>query len=146
MGSPGMARVLTIGTFDLFHYGHLNLLRECDALAEGAEVIVGVNDSEFVESFKGSLPVQMNFERLRNVRSVRHTDHAFIHYGRDFAKQDIEDWKPGVIAVGDDWRDRDYLAQLGVTQRFLDERGIRVVYLPRTEGVSSTLLRDSLTR
>jgi cytidyltransferase-like protein len=142
-----MARVLTIGTFDLFHYGHLNLLRACYDLApEGAKVIVGVNDSEFVESFKGVLPTHSNFERLVNVQAVRYVDTVFMHYGRDFARDDLTAHAPDIIAVGDDWRDRDYLVQLGVTQRFLDERGIRLVYLPRTEGVSSTLLRGSLPR
>jgi glycerol-3-phosphate cytidylyltransferase len=143
MGSPGMARVLTIGTFDLFHEGHVNLLERCRDLGT---VIVGVNDSEFVESFKGRAPVVDNSGRERVVMACRYVSDTFIHYGRDFAKDDIETVAPDIIAVGDDWRDRDYLAQLGVTQRFLDERGIRLVYLPRTEGVSSTLLRDSLTR
>jgi glycerol-3-phosphate cytidylyltransferase len=139
-----MTRVLTIGTFDLFHYGHLNLLRACYQM--GSQVVVGVNDSEFVESFKGVAPTHSNGERIANVKAVRFVDLAFIHYGRDFAAQDIDEWAADIIAVGDDWQDRDYLAQLGVTQRFLDERGIRLVYLPRTEGVSSTLLRGSLPR
>jgi glycerol-3-phosphate cytidylyltransferase len=138
-----MTRVLTIGTFDLFHEGHVNLLERCRDLGT---VVVGVNDSEFVESFKGRAPVVDNHGRERVVMACRFVSDTFIHYGRDFAKDDIELVAPDIIAVGDDWQGRDYLGQLGVTQDWLDARGIRVVYLPRTPGVSSTLLRDSLTR
>ena len=135
-----MSRVLTIGTFDLFHYGHLNLLREARKL--GFSLTVGVNDSEFVETFKGVTPLHSNAERMANVRSLRFVEDAFVHYGRDFIRDDLTRWYPNVIAIVDDWQDLDYLGQLGVTQDWLDRRGIRVAYLPRTPGVSSTLLRS----
>jgi glycerol-3-phosphate cytidylyltransferase len=137
-------RVLTIGTFDLFHVGHLELLRECNRLAGLRGVIVGVNDGDFVRRFKGRRPVNSNDERLANVRAIRFTDAAFIHLGRDYAQRDIRRFLPDIIAVGDDWQGRDYLDQLGVTQDWLDTRGIRVVYVPRTTGVSSSAVRASL--
>lgn len=137
-------RVLTIGTFDTFHYGHINLLRRCHELAGlDGEVIVGVNDSAFVKRFKGVVPLHSNGERMDFVRSIRFTAAAFIHYGREDAALDIMRWHVSVIAVGDDWQDRDYPGQLGVTQDWLDARRIRVVYLPRTAGVSSTQLREA---
>lgn len=139
-----MNRVLTIGTFDLFHVGHLELFSQCRALARyDGEVIVGVNSDDFVASYKRPAVVRER-DRLAIVKACRLVTTAFLHMGRGSVRSDLNIYLPDIIAVGDDWRDRDYLAQLGVEQDWLDARGIRVVYLPRTTGESTTALRERL--
>lgn len=138
-------RVLTIGTFDLFHVGHLELLHGCRLLAGHAgRVIVGVNADDFVAQYKGRLPVVGEFERELIVRAIAYVDETFIHRGRERAAFDIGYYGPDIIAVGDDWRDRNYAEQLGIDDGALDRWGIELVYIPRTTGVSSSGIRASL--
>lgn len=136
--------ILTLGTFDLFHVGHVELLRECRAMAGNGRVIVAVNGDLFVGRFKGRSPIVPLYERLTLLAACRYVDRVFVNYGGDNQRLLIGNIGPDIIAVGDDWQDRDYLGQLGVTQDWLDERGIRIVYVPRTTGVSSTKVRSSL--
>jgi glycerol-3-phosphate cytidylyltransferase len=136
-------RVLTMGTFDMFHVGHLELLKACRDLAGYlGTVIVGVNTDEFVELFKGKRPIVPLADRAEIIYACRYVDDVFLNDGGDEQRRWIARFQPRVIAVGDDWKDRDYLGQIGVTQAWLDKRGIEVVYVPRTTGVSSSALRE----
>lgn len=138
-------RTLTMGTFDLLHPGHLHLFRWCRRLAgEGGEVVATVNSDEFVASYKGRAPVMGQVDRRELVRALAEVDRCYIHMHGEDAKPTISLIKPGIIAIGADWRDRDYLGQLGVTQDWLDERGIVVVYVPLLAGHSSTALREAM--
>ena len=65
--------------------------------------------------------------------------------GRD-SRPAIEKIKPDFIVVGSDWAKKDYYAQMGFTQKWLDDRGITLVYVPYTEGISSTILKERLMR
>lgn len=136
-------RVLTLGTFDLFHVGHVELLERCWGIADGGPVIVAVNTDEFVERYKGKRPIIPFADRVTVVGACRFVDFVRANDGDD-QPDIIELARPNIIAVGDDWKDRDYLAQLDLTQEWLDERGIRIVYVPRTTGVSSSQVRASL--
>jgi glycerol-3-phosphate cytidylyltransferase len=136
-------RVLTMGTFDLFHVGHLELLKACSTLCHPDPTVhVGVNTDDFVAAFKGHHPIVPLDERMALVGSCRWVDTVQPNPGGAGQVALIESVRPRYIAVGDDWKDRDYLGQIGVTQAWLDERGIRVVYVPRTTGVSSSALRE----
>lgn len=143
--------VLTIGTFDLLHVGHLELLRECRRIAgQAGTVIAAVNTDAFVERYKGRPPVLLLSQRLEMVRAVRFVDAAVVNVGDEDSGLTIECVRPDVLAIGDDWLDpgRDegrYLAQLGITSDWLRERGLWVEYVPRTRGVSTTLLRENAT-
>ena len=137
--------VLTIGTFDRLHVGHLELLDECRFLAGQGRVMVGVNRDAFVERFKGVTP-QPLAHRVEMVRALRVVDDVFINVGDEDAGYLIEAVSPELLAIGDDWLDPGgdetrYLAQLGITADWLVERGLRIEYVPRTRGVSSTALR-----
>lgn len=127
-------RVLTIGTFDLLHRGHLNLFQRCMAL--GA-LTIGVNSDHFVLKYKGVVPMEDEITRLGNC-----SEHApsSLHIGA--TEQFILCEQPDVIVVGSDWAERPYLEQLGVTQQWLNEQDISVMYVPYTEGISSTQLRN----
>lgn len=130
-------RVLTLGTFDLFHVGHLNLLNRAHSF--GGELVVGVNSDRFVEAYKRRPTVVKESDRLKIVQAVKGVDRALLNDGpgRDL----IEQVNPSVVVVGSDWHRRDYLEQLDLTQQWVDAHGIAVAYVPRTPMVSSSQLR-----
>ena len=137
--------VLTIGTFDLFHAGHVELLQECRKLAgPSGFVYVGVNTDEFVKRFKGVTTSYNLDERLYILRAIKYVDFVGINDGDEDAWPMIQKVKPDIIAIGDDWRDRDYLAQLHVTEQQLKSVGAVVNYIPRTTGQSSSRIRETL--
>lgn len=141
-----MTAVLTIGTFDMLHVGHLELFRACRRLAglDGL-FVVAVNSDEFVERFKGRRPIESQHDRMTKLCAIRGVDHVVRNMGDEYAGQVIGRMNPRIVAVGDDWAPpKDYLGQLHITQAFLDERGIRIEYVPRTTGESTTAIRARL--
>lgn len=137
-------RVYTGGTFDLFHAGHVELLRYCKLISEQGEVTVGLNTDEFVRNFKGKTPVCSYFERLEVLKACRHVDHVIRNFGGPDSKPAITIAQPNVIVIGSDWHPqtgRDYMAQMQFTQDWLDTRGITLQYYPRTTPISSTDIR-----
>lgn len=126
------------GVFDMFHIGHLNILRNarlhCDRL------IAGVVSDEMAERAKGQLPVVPLAERLEIVRSVRYVDEAVVESVPD----KVEMWRQlrfDVIIKGDDWRGTPKGLAL---ERTMADVGVEVAYLPYTAHTSSTLLRRVL--
>jgi glycerol-3-phosphate cytidylyltransferase len=138
--------VLTIGTFDRLHVGHLELLAACRHLVGPQGVVsVAVNRDEFVQRFKGVTP-QLLAHRVEMLNALRLVDRVYVNVGDEDARQVIDAVMPDALAIGDDWLDaghdeRRYLRQLGVTAEWMAERDLRVAYIPRTRGVSSTALR-----
>lgn len=125
-----MKRVLTYGTFDLLHQGHLNLLRRAKAL--GDYFIVGVT-SENYDRYRGKLNVKQSLsERIENIRATGLADEIVVEEYEGQKIDDIVRMGVDVFAIGSDWAGRfDYLKEY-----------CQVVYLERTKGVSSTELRD----
>ena len=124
-----MKRVITYGTYDLLHEGHINLLRRAKAL--GDYLIVGVTNDSF-DRERGKLNVRNNvLERVEAVKATGFVDQVIIE---DYMGQKIDDilkYDIDIFAIGSDWEGKfDYLNEY-----------CEVVYLPRTEGVSSTMLR-----
>jgi cytidyltransferase-like protein len=135
-------RLLTIGTFDRLHVGHLELLAACRY--QGGRVMVGVNRDEFVERYKGR-PPQPLAHRIEMLAALRDVDDVFVNVGDEDARPLIEAVRPTLLAIGDDWLDpghdeRRYFRQLGVTSEWMAARGLKVWYVPRTRGVSTTAL------
>ncbi len=124
-----MKKVITYGTFDLFHEGHYNLLQRAKAL--GDYLIVGVTTEQFDET-RGKLNIVDSLsDRIHNVSSCGFADEIIVedHIGQKV--EDIQKYKIDIFTVGSDWVGRfDYLRDY-----------CEVVYLPRTENVSSTLMR-----
>ena len=139
-----MKRVYTGGTFDLFHRGHVNLLKECYDIANGGQVVVSLNTDEFIEAYKGRPPVMPYDERVAVLEACRYVDKVIPNVGGRDSRPAIERAKPDLIVVGDDWQGRDYLSQLGVTKEWLDGFDIKVRYVPYTKGISSTEIRRRL--
>lgn len=138
--------VLTLGTFDLFHYGHVRLLLRCRGLAgRDGRVTVALNPDEFVRSYKGRDPVVPYEARKEVLEACRYVDAVIPNSGGADSKPAIERAFPvDYIVVGSDWRHRDYHGQLGVTEEWLAERGIQIVYVPYTDSISSSLIRQAI--
>lgn len=133
--------VATLGTFDLFHRGHVNLLRRCREVAQGDEVIVGLNLDEFVEEFKGRRPVVNYSDRAAVLRACRYVDLVVPNVGKADSKPILMSMRPDVLVVGSDWQDRDYHAQIAASPEWLAARGIHIIYVPYTTDISTTALR-----
>ena len=128
-----MVKVITYGTYDLLHQGHINLLRRAKEL--GDYLIVGVTSDSF-DRGRGKLNVRNNvLERVEAVKSTGYADEVIIE---DYVGQKIDDiqkYNVDIFAIGSDWEGLfDYLNEF-----------TKVVYLPRTEGISSTMLRAETT-
>lgn len=142
------ATVLTMGTFDLFHAGHVALLRECRKLAGPVgQVVAAVNTDSFVEAFKDRSPVIPCQQRAAVVAACRHVDEVIENTGDDQAAL-IASVAPTWLVVGADWARRDYYAQLGVTPDWLTEHGISLVYIGHEHSatVSSSRIRQEISR
>lgn len=128
-----MKKIITYGTYDLLHQGHINLLRRAKAL--GDYLIVGVTNDSF-DRERGKLNVRNNvLERVDAVKATGFADKIIIE---DYVGQKIDDiqkYDVDIFAIGSDWEGKfDYLKEF-----------CEVVYLPRTEGISSTMLREEST-
>jgi glycerol-3-phosphate cytidylyltransferase len=127
------------GVFDMFHVGHLNILRNarlaCDRL------IAGVVSDERAAAVKGNLPIVPVAERLEIVRAIKFVDDAVV----EDVEEKLEMWRRlrfDVIIKGDDWRGTPKGDKL---ERDFASVGVEVVYLPYTVHTSSTMLRQVVT-
>lgn len=143
-----MPDVYTGGTFDLFHEGHVELLRSCKRLAGDGRVVVALNTDEFIERFKNNRPVQSYRERKTVLESCRYVDFVVPNIGEEDSKKTIlavpEGISVEVIAIGSDWAGRDYYGQMGFTKEWLDENDFILVYIDRRTGMSTTKIKDKL--
>jgi glycerol-3-phosphate cytidylyltransferase len=133
--------VYTGGTFDLFHSGHARFLQRC---AELGPVVVSLNTDEFIEEYKGKPPVISYADREAVLLSCRYVDRVVPNTGGTDSKPAIEEVWPEILAIGTDWARRDYYAQMGFDQDWLDERGIALIYIPYTQGISSTAIKERM--
>lgn len=137
MGLTGLT-VYTGGTFDLFHAGHVNFLAKC---AEFGSVTVALNTDEFIKEYKSKAPIMSYEDRLEILASCRYVDNIIPNEGGADSKPSILKANPDIIAIGSDWARRDYYYQMGFDQDWLDQQGISLLYIPYTQGVSTTELK-----
>ncbi|QCY46973.1 MULTISPECIES: adenylyltransferase/cytidyltransferase family protein [Micrococcaceae] len=127
-----MKTVLTYGTFDLFHIGHLNMLKRLKE--KGERLIVGVSTDEF-NALKGKRPIVPFEQRIEIVRSIRYVDEAIPEMTWGQKRSDIAKYDVNVFGIGEDWKGRfDDLEDL-----------VEVFYLPRTSGISTTEMKRVLS-
>lgn len=138
-----MKTLYTGGTFDIFHYGHMNFLRRCSKLAD--TVVVALNTDEFIEQFKGRRPVMSYEERRKSLLEYPYVNEVIPNVGGQDSRVTILQVQPDIIAIGDDWARKDYYAQMNFTQEWLDERDILLVYIPYTQGISSTEIKKRVS-
>lgn len=132
----GLARlprcIITFGTYDLFHIGHLNVIRRARAL--GDRLVVGVSSDALNFSKKGAYPVFPEADRLAIISSLRQVDEVFLEESLELKADYIRQHQAQVLVMGDDWAGRfDHLRAL-----------CDVVYLPRTEGISTTQIKSGI--
>ncbi|MEI5674793.1 MULTISPECIES: adenylyltransferase/cytidyltransferase family protein [Nocardioides] len=125
--------VITFGTFDVFHVGHLRVIERAAAL--GDRLVVGVSADQLNVSKKGREPVFSERERLEIVAALKPVDEVFVEESLDLKRDYILRYGADVLVMGDDWAGR------------FDEFGdiCEVVYLPRTPAISTTALIEKIS-
>ncbi len=124
--------IITYGTFDMFHIGHLNLLKRLKSM--GDELIVAVSTDEF-NTLKGKKTLIPFEQRSEIVESIKYVDRVIPENSWEQKIEDIKTYHVDVFAIGEDWKGEfDFLKEY-----------CEVVYLPRTEGISTTKLKKSLS-
>ncbi|WP_421730460.1 adenylyltransferase/cytidyltransferase family protein [Brevundimonas sp.] len=127
-----MIRVVTFGTFDLFHVGHLRILERARAM--GDHLSVGVSSDALNFAKKQAAPAITEGARLDIVRALRCVDEVFVEHDLALKRQYLIQRRADILVMGDDWSGHfDHLGDI-----------CRVVYLPRTGGISTTALKDLL--
>ena len=128
----------TQGTYDMFHIGHLNLIKNakkyCDYL------IVGVNTDELVKEYKDKSPIVPLEERAEIVRAIKYVDEVVITDTLDKKKM-WEQIRFDEIYIGDDWKGKTRWEQ---TEKEMKNLGVKLMFLPYTKDTSSTMLREKL--
>lgn len=134
--------VYTGGTFDLVHSAHVRFLGHCRKIAgiEG-KVVVSLNTDEFIKAYKGKPPVMSFDERKEILLGLSSVDEVIPNTGGADSKPAILRVLPDFIVIGSDWAKKDYYAQMQFSQDWLDSRQITLLYVPYTEGISTTDLK-----
>lgn len=128
-----MKRILTYGTFDLLHYGHIRLLKRAKEL--GDYLIVAVSTDEF-NAIKNKKSYHNYETRKKMLEAVRYVDLVIPEEKWEQKIQDVKDYKVDVVVMGDDWAGSDRFDYL--------KEYCEVVYLSRTEGISTTKIKKDL--
>jgi len=126
-----MSRVVTFGTYDMFHIGHLNMLERAKAL--GTYLAVGVSSDDLNIKKKGRMPIYSLKERIAILRALRCVDEVFIEHSLEEKPKYCEGFD--IFVIGDDWKGKfDYIK----TSK------LKVLYLPRTPEISTTELIEKI--
>ena len=119
-------RIITFGTFDVFHIGHINILERARSL--GDTLIVGISSDDLNYSKKQRFPIYPEGDRLKIVQSLSFVDEVFIEHSLEKKQEYIEYYKADTLAMGDDWE--------GKFDMFNDI--CEVIYFPRTPSISTS--------
>lgn len=135
-----MTTGFTAGVFDLFHIGHLNVLRNAKSMCD--HLIVGVSTDELVYEYKRKMPIIPLLERIEILRHVTYVDTAIVQEDMDKMKM----WrrlKFDVMFVGDDWIDTPKWEEY---EKNFNKIGVKIVYFPYYQGTSSTKINKILDK
>ena len=127
-----MKRVITYGTFDLLHYGHINLLQRAKQL--GDYLIVGLSTDEF-NNKKGKKSYFSYDDRKIILESIRYVELVSPEENWEQKVQNVKDYNIDILVMGDDWKGK---------FDFLTREGCEVIYLPRTPEISTTQIKETL--
>jgi len=135
MGGIQLKRVITYGTFDLLHYGHINLLRRAKAL--GDYLVVALSTDEFNWNMKQKKCYFSYEQRKELLEAIRYVDLVIPEENWEQKVTDVKEYHIDTFVIGDDWAGK---------FDFLKEQGVEVVYLPRTPEISTTQIKNDLNR
>lgn len=131
MPAEKMKKVITYGTFDLFHVGHVNILRRAKEL--GDYLIVALSSDEF-NAIKNKKAYYSYEDRKKILEAIRYVDEVIPEFTWEQKIKDVQEHDVDVFVMGDDWEGKfDFLKEY-----------CEVVYLPRTEGISTTKIKEDL--
>lgn len=119
-------RVITFGTFDVFHVGHVNILER--AKQEGGYLIVGVSSDALNMSKKNRYPIYSQADRIKILESLKFVDEVFVEESLELKAQYIQDYEADILVMGDDWA-----GKFDGMMEYCD-----VKYLERTPSISTT--------
>ena len=130
-----MKRVITYGTFDLLHYGHINLLRRAKALGDYLVVVLSTDEFNWKEKNK---KCYFSYEERRMLlEAIRYVDLVIPEENWEQKKSDIHEYHIDTFVMGDDWVGKfDYL----------EDEGCNVVYLPKTQEISTKKIKKDLKK
>lgn len=129
-----MKRVITYGTFDLLHYGHINLLKRAKDL--GDYLIVALSTDEF-NLQKDKISYFDYQQRKILLESIRYVDLVIPEISWEQKREDVKKYYADIFVIGADWEGK---------FDFLKDEGVEVVYLPRTEEISTTQIKEDLNK
>ena len=134
-----MKRVLTVGVFDLMHYGHVELFRKAKELAgEGGHLIVGVQDDIYVKKYKPNAKLAYPFAiRKFMVESIKYVDRVIVHTDVDETVKRVDF---DIFCVGGEQSHPGFLRAI----KWCEDNGKTIVRISRTEGISSTMIRSGV--
>ena len=129
-----MKTIITYGTFDLLHYGHIELLRRAKELVEGGKLIVSLSTDAF-NTLKGKTTYMPYEERKKFIEAIRYVDLVIPEENWEQKKHDIKKYGVDIFVIGDDWAGK------------FDElkEWCQVIYLERTPTISSTAIKEIIT-
>ncbi|MBQ9321474.1 MAG: glycerol-3-phosphate cytidylyltransferase [Eubacterium sp.] len=130
-----MKRVITYGTYDLLHYGHINLLQRAKAL--GDYLIVALSTDEFNWNSKQKKCYFTYEERKKMLEALRAVDLVIPEENWEQKRSDVKLYQVDTFVMGDDWKGK---------FDFLEEEGVEVIYLPRTPEISTTQIKSDLSK
>ena len=128
-----MKRVITYGTFDLLHYGHINLLKRAKELGDYLIVCVSTDEFNWNEKAKKCYFTYENRKLL--LEAIRYVDLVIPEESWDQKRKDIREYNIDIFVMGNDWEGK---------FDFLREEGVEIVYLPRTPEISTTQIKKDL--
>jgi len=124
--------VITFGTYDILHYGHVRILKRAREM--GDRLVVGVSSDELNVAKKGRSPVYSQKERMAIISSIRYVDEVFLEESLELKRQYILQHKADILVMGDDWAGRfDMFSDI-----------CKVVYLERTPSISTTSIIETV--
>lgn len=127
-----MVIVITFGTFDLLHIGHINMLNKCKQ--QGDKLIVGVSSDKLNYIKKKRTPIFKENDRMEIIKNIKCVDEVFIEESLELKKHYIKKYNADIFIIGDDWKGKfDYINDL-----------CKVIYLNRTENISTTEIIDNI--
>ncbi len=129
-----MKKVVTFGTFDVFHVGHVNILERAHEL--GDYLIVGVSSDALNFSKKGRYPIFSQEQRLRMVNAIHCVDEVFVEESLELKGEYLQQFNADVLVMGDDWEGKfDHFSKYA-----------EVKYLPRTKDISTSEIIDTIRK
>jgi glycerol-3-phosphate cytidylyltransferase len=125
-------RIFTAGAFDLFHAGHVNILKKSKAL--GDYLIVAVSTDDLIKSYKKYYPAISYSDRIKVIKACKYVDKVIKQTSLIDIKQ-LKKYKIDIVTIGDDWKDK-YLEGIEWAKKHL-----KVIYIPYTQGISSRIIK-----